>query len=118
MADAEEAEAEEEGGDEAVAKAAAEAEKKLGTEAYKKRDFATAIPHFDRAWETWPKDVTFLTNLGGGWFPYCSRVRRSDVCTHRVYICAAAYFEQGEYDKSIEACQKAVDEGRDVSSLF
>ncbi|KAI0253162.1 activator of Hsp70 and Hsp90 chaperone [Lactifluus subvellereus] len=92
MADAEEAE--EEDGDEAAAKAAAEAEKKLGTEAYKKRDFATAVTHFNRAWETWPKDVTFLTNLG------------------------AAYFEQGEYDKSIEACQKAVDEGRDLRADY
>jgi stress-induced-phosphoprotein 1 len=76
MADPEEAEAEEEDDDEAAAKSTAEAEKKLGAEAYKKRDFAAAITHFNRAWETWPKDVTFLTNLGGGWFPYCSRMRK------------------------------------------
>ena len=63
------AEVEEEVDDgDAAAKAAAEAEKKLGAEAYKKRDFAVAITHFSKAWETWPKDVTFLTNLGGGSF--------------------------------------------------
>lgn len=70
----------------------AEAAKKVGSEAYKKRDFAEAAKNFEKAWEIWPKDVTFLTNLG------------------------AVYFEQGEYDKCIEACQKAVDEGRSVSS--
>lgn len=68
----------------------AEAVKKVGSEAYKKRDFAQAAKNFEKAWEIWPKDVTFLTNLG------------------------AVYFEQGEYDKCIEACQKAVDEGRSV----
>ena len=68
MAEAEEAEAEED--EDAAVKAAAAAEKKLGADAYKKRDFATAITHFSKAWETWPKDVTFLTNLAGGecWF--------------------------------------------------
>ena len=65
MADAEE-EAEEVDSEEAAAKAAAADEKKLGAEAYKKRDFAAAVTHFSKAWETWPKDMTFLTNLGGG----------------------------------------------------
>ena len=43
----------------------AEAEKRLGAEAYKKRDFEAAITHFSKAWDVWPKDLTFLTNLGG-----------------------------------------------------
>jgi stress-induced-phosphoprotein 1 len=64
MAEAQEAEAEEDDED-AAAKKAAEAEKNLGADAYKKRDFVTAITHFSKAWETWPKDVTFLTNLAG-----------------------------------------------------
>lgn len=64
-----EEEAEDDGANEdAAEKAAAEAEKKLGAEAYKKRDFATAVTHFSKAWETWPKDITYLTNLGGGFF--------------------------------------------------
>ena len=68
MAEAEEAEAEED--EDAAVKTAAEAEKKLGADAYKKRDFATAITHFSKAWETWPKDIAFLTNMAGEqcWF--------------------------------------------------
>jgi stress-induced-phosphoprotein 1 len=62
MTGAEEAE---EDSEDAAAKKAAEAEKKLGADAYKKRNFEVAITHFSKAWETWPKDVTFLTNLAG-----------------------------------------------------
>ncbi|KAH9950093.1 activator of Hsp70 and Hsp90 chaperone [Amylocystis lapponica] len=72
----------------------AEAEKKAGAEAYKARKFEQAATHFEKAWELWPKDMTFLTNL------------------------AAAYFEQGEYDKCIEACEKAVDEGRSIRADY
>jgi stress-induced-phosphoprotein 1 len=64
VAEAEEAESEED--EDATVKTAAEAEKKLGAAAYKKRDFVAAITHFSKAWETWPKDVTLLTNLAGG----------------------------------------------------
>ena len=76
--------------DEDPEKKDAEAAKKAGSEAYKRRDFAEAAKNFEKAWEIWPKDVTFLTNLG------------------------AVYFEQGEYDKCIEACEKSVEEGRSV----
>jgi hypothetical protein len=48
-----------------VEKKEAEAEKKLGSEAYKKHQLDDAEKHFSRAWEIWPKDITFLTNLGG-----------------------------------------------------
>ena len=56
---------EDEDDEEVKAKKEAEAEKKLGSEAYKKRDFETAATHFSKAWDIWPKDLTFLTNLGG-----------------------------------------------------
>lgn len=76
--------------DEAKAKKDAEAAKKVGNEAYKKRDFEVAAENFQKAWDLWPKDITFLTNLG------------------------AVYFEKGDYDKTIETCEKAVEEGRSV----
>ena len=75
------------------AKAKAEEEKKLGTESYKKRQFESAIEHYSKAWDLY-KDVTYLTNLG------------------------AAYFEKGDYEKCIEACQKAVAEGREALADF
>lgn len=50
----------------------AEAEKKAGAEAYKKRDFDEAIKRFQSAWDIWPKDITFLTNLGGTDISYSS----------------------------------------------
>ncbi|CAL1702063.1 unnamed protein product [Somion occarium] len=80
--------------EEAKAKKEAEAEKKAGSEAYKARDFEKAAAHFSKAWEIWPKDITFLTNLG------------------------AVYFEQSEYDKCIEACEKAVEEGRSLRADY
>ena len=51
--------------EEAAAKKQAEAAKKAGSEAYKKREFDEAAKFFENAWELWPKDVTFLTNLAG-----------------------------------------------------
>lgn len=60
--DVEMAEADEE---EAKAKKHAEGLKKAGNDAYKKRDFDEAARLFEQAWDIWPKDITFLTNLGG-----------------------------------------------------
>ncbi|KAJ7087252.1 activator of Hsp70 and Hsp90 chaperone [Mycena belliarum] len=80
--------------EEATAKKEAEAEKKAGSEAYKKREFDEAAKHFSKAWDVWPKDITFLTNLG------------------------AVYFEQGDYDKAIETCEKAAEEGRSLRADY
>ena len=55
----------EEEDEEQKAKAQALKEKQLGSEAYKTRNFAAAEAHFSKAWDTWPKDITFLTNLAG-----------------------------------------------------
>ncbi|KIY71773.1 chaperone [Cylindrobasidium torrendii FP15055 ss-10] len=68
--------------------------KKIGSEAYKKRDFEAAAAAFSKAWETWPKDITFLTNL------------------------AAVQFEQGDYDTAIATCEKAVEEGREMRADY
>ena len=91
-----ESEAEPEDEDAIAAKKAkedAEAEKKLGTENYKKRQFDAAIEHYGKAWDL-HKDITYLTNVG------------------------AAKFEKGDYQGAIEACEKAVDEGRQVRADF
>lgn len=74
-------------------KEAADKEKALGTEKYKKRQFDEAIEHYTKAWDTF-HDITYLNNLG------------------------AAYFEKGDYDKCIEACTKAIDEGRQIYADF
>ncbi|KAH0839602.1 activator of Hsp70 and Hsp90 chaperone [Lanmaoa asiatica] len=84
----EDVEMSEEDAEEAKAKADALAAKEKGSEYYKQRRFDEAASAFSMAWDLWPKDITFLTNLG------------------------AVYFEQGEYDKCIETCEKAVEEGR------
>jgi len=75
------------------AKAKADEEKKKGTEFYKKRQFDAAIEHYTKAWEI-HKDITYLTNLG------------------------AAKFEKGDYAGCIEACQQAVEYGREILADF
>lgn len=75
------------------AKEEAEAEKKLGTENYKKRQFDAAIEHYSNAWEL-HKDITYLTNI------------------------SAAKYEKGDYEGAIEACRKAIEEGREVLADF
>lgn len=49
----------------AQAKKEAEELKAKGTVAYKARKFDEAIELYSKAWDTYPKDVTFLTNLSG-----------------------------------------------------
>jgi len=75
------------------AKAEADAEKQLGTENYKKRQFDAAIEHYSKAWDL-HKDITYLTNL------------------------SAAKFEKGDYSGSIAACEEAIEEGRKVLADF
>ncbi|KAL5508107.1 STI1 [Sanghuangporus vaninii] len=74
--------------------ATAEEQKKIGSDAYRKRDFETAAAAFQKAWDTWPKDVTFLTNL------------------------SAVQFEQGKYDECIATCEKAIEEGRPLRADY
>ncbi|KAI1334625.1 hypothetical protein F5Y15DRAFT_401087 [Xylariaceae sp. FL0016] len=75
------------------AKEEADKEKALGTENYKKRNFDQAIEHYSKAWDM-HKDITYLNNLG------------------------AAYFEKGDYQKCIETCTKAIEEGRMIYADF
>ncbi|KAK4462985.1 putative heat shock protein [Cladorrhinum samala] len=75
------------------AKEAADKEKQLGTENYKKRNFDEAIKHYQAAWDL-HKDITYLNNLG------------------------AAYFEKGDYQACIDTCTKAAEEGRELYADF
>ncbi|KAK3330003.1 hypothetical protein B0H66DRAFT_542535 [Apodospora peruviana] len=75
------------------AKEAANKEKALGTENYKKRNFDEAIKHYQAAWDL-HKDITYLNNLG------------------------AAYFEKGDFQSCIDTCNQAVEEGRALYADF
>lgn len=74
-------------------KVGGDSEKALGNEAYKARKFDEAITHYEKAWEL-NKDITYLNNL------------------------AAVYFESGDYDKSIETAERAIEEGREIRADF
>nr|CAD7393397.1 unnamed protein product [Timema cristinae]CAD7425319.1 unnamed protein product [Timema monikensis] len=69
-------------------------EKELGNEAYKKKNFEEALKHYNKAVELNDKEITYLNNI------------------------AAVYFEQKEYKKCIEYCEKAVEVGRENRADF
>jgi stress-induced-phosphoprotein 1 len=96
--------------DDAVAKKQSEELKQQGNVAYKARKFDEAIEAYQKAWDTWPKDVTYLTNLSGE-----SVSSAQFGCSDNL---AAVYFEQGDYNKCIEVCEKAVEEGRDLRADY
>ncbi|KAJ7996626.1 hypothetical protein DPEC_G00239000 [Dallia pectoralis] len=64
-------------------------EKELGNEAYKKKDFAAALTHYEEALKHDPTNMTYLSNQ------------------------AAVYFEKAEYVKCRELCDKAIELGRE-----
>lgn len=64
-------------------------EKELGNAAYKKKDFETAISHYNKAVEIEPTNIVFRNNR------------------------AAVFYEQKDYDKCIKECEEAVDIGRE-----
>lgn len=72
----------------------AKQEKEQGNEAYKKKNFETAIQHYEKAIEHDPTDITFYNNL------------------------AAVYFEQKEFEKCIEMCEKGIEIGRENRADF
>nr|CAX71176.1 putative Stress-induced-phosphoprotein 1 [Schistosoma japonicum] len=72
----------------------AEAEKEKGNAAHKKKDFETAIAHYDKAIELDPTCITYYTNK------------------------AAVYYEKGDFDQCVEICDKAVEIGRENRADF
>ncbi|KAG9300989.1 hypothetical protein G9A89_018941 [Geosiphon pyriformis] len=69
-------------------------EKELGNAAYKKRDFAAALQHYDKAWELDPTNITILNNK------------------------AAVLFEQENYEECIKVCEEAINVGRENRADF
>lgn len=67
----------------------ARAAKEAGNAAYKKKDFAGALKHYGEAVTHDPSDITFYNNI------------------------AAVYFEQKDYQKCIEECEKGIEIGRE-----
>ncbi|XP_050538898.1 stress-induced-phosphoprotein 1 [Daktulosphaira vitifoliae] len=72
----------------------AKKEKDLGNEEYKKKNFESALTHYNKAIELEPTNITYYNNV------------------------AAVYFEQKEYKKCIEECEKAVEIGRENRADF
>ena len=57
--------------------------KQLGNEAYKKKDYATALKNYEKAIELEPNEITYYNNI------------------------AAVYFQMENFDKCVKFCQKA-----------
>jgi len=72
----------------------AKKEKELGNAAYKKKEFDTALKHYNAAIEHDPTDITFHNNI------------------------AAVYFERKEYDACIKQCEKGIEVGRESRADF
>lgn len=75
-------------------KTEADGEKQKGNEAYKRKDFDTAIGHYTRAMELDPDDVSYITNK------------------------AAANFEAGRYEDCIADCDAAVEKAHEVHADY
>lgn len=68
--------------------------KQQGNEAYKKKDFATALTHYGNAIELDPNEITYYLNT------------------------AAVHFEMKNYTECISTCNKAIDVGRENRADF
>lgn len=71
-----------------------EKEKEAGNDAYKSKEFDKALEHYSKAMELNPDDIAIRTNR------------------------AAVFLEKGEYDKSLQECDDAVEHGRSIRADY
>jgi len=69
-------------------------EKEQGNAAYKAKNFAKAITHYEKAIELDPAEITFRSNL------------------------AAVHFEKKDYEECVKTCEKAIEIGRENRADF
>lgn len=84
------------------------AEKDLGNQAYKKRDFETALTHYNKAYELDNTNITFLTNKAGKHLNSYYKNRELTI------FFSAVLFEQEKYQECIKACEDAIERGREL----
>lgn len=77
-----------------AARSASDAEKELGNKEYAKKNFESALAHYNNAWELDTTNISVLTNK------------------------AAVLFEQEQFDSCIALCEEAVEKGREVRADF
>ena len=80
-------------------------EKEKGNEAYKKKDFETALNHYNKATELDPVNMTYYTNRAGSFLFVVQLVF--------LVFFVAVYFEQKRWDDCIKECEKAIELGRE-----
>ena len=68
--------------------------KQLGNDAYKKKDFPTALSNYGKAIELEPTEITYYLNI------------------------AAVYLESKNYNECISTCNKAIEVGRENHADF
>ena len=68
--------------------------KQLGTDAYKKKDFPTALSNYGKAIELEPNEITYYLNI------------------------AAVHLESKNYTECVSTCNKAIDVGRENRADF
>lgn len=93
----------------------------MGNEAYKKKEFETALLHYNKAVELDPTDITYLNNIAGiaPYAFFCFLLSCFGMpCSTLYHLFPAVYFEQKEYKKCIEQCEKAIDIGRENRADF
>ena len=102
--------------------------KARGNAAYKKKDFDTAIKEYEAAIELDGSDMTFYNNMGGllcFWIfflqnnsYYLSWKYEKYLVNIFIEFFTAVFFEQKNFDKCINVCEKAIEIGRENRADF